>query len=318
VIAIVGTDSVASERSPIRPRIALIGDIPYSRYEEQRLLALWQQVRDEVDLVIHVGDIKSGIESCADELISRRIALLQQCPCPLILVPGDNEWTDCNRVLAGEFDPFERLDWLRRHVFLRTAALGAAWPSAWSPPQRQSDGDGLGLPENLYWEAGDVGFVTLNVPGSNHGLNASGIDDRSLQIIRQANERWMQRGFERATSSRLRTLVIALHADMGFEREHHPSMLKPGRKNARPDEEDGYARFRRQLIDLSDLWPGDVLLLNGDSHRYRLDRLTARLTRVQCFGSPFHASWVRLERRPEGREAFSIEIRPIDANLVNG
>jgi len=301
-----------------RMRVALIGDIPYSRYEEQRLLGLWQQLRGEVDLVVHLGDIKGGLESCSDELLSRRLSLLQQCPCPLILVLGDNEWTDCNRVLAGEFDPHERLTWLRRRLFSQGASLGATWPPGWSPLRAQFDDDSGGLPENLFWVSSDTGFITLNVPGSNYGLNASGLDDQSLKTLRLANERWLKLGFERASSLHLKALVVALHADLGFERERHPSLLKPGRKGTRADDEDGYADLRRLLIDLSDRWTGDVLLLNGDSHRYRLDRLTARLTRVQCFGSPFNASWIRLERRPEGREAFSIEIRQVDATNVTG
>ena len=299
-------------------RIALIGDIPYSRYEEQRLLGLWQQLRSQVDLVVHLGDIKGGLESCSDELLSRRLSLLQQCPCPLILVLGDNEWTDCNRVLAGEFDPHERLTWLRKRLFSSAASLGAPWPAGWLPLRRQFDDESIGLPENLFWVSADTGFITLNVPGSNYGLNASGLDDQSLKTLRLANERWLKLGFERASSLHLKALVVALHADLGFERERHPSLLKPGRKGTCADEEDGYADLRRLLIDLSDRWTGDVLLLNGDSHRYRLDRLTARLTRIQCFGSPFNASWIRLERRPEGREAFSIEIRQVDANVVTG
>ena len=317
---VVSTDSQA-QRADARDsqmRVALIGDIPYSRYEEQRLLGLWQQLRGEVDLVIHLGDIKGGLESCSDELLSRRLSLLQQCPCPLVLVLGDNEWTDCNRVLAGEFDPYERLTWLRRRLFSQGASLGATWPPGWSPRRAQFDDDSGGLPENLFWVSSDTGFITLNVPGSNYGLNASGLDDQSLKTLRLANKRWLKLGFERASSLRLKALVVALHADLGFERERHPSLLKPGRKGTRADDEDGYADLRRLLIDLSDRWTGDVLLLNGDSHRYRLDRLTARLTRVQCFGSPFNASWIRLERRPGGREAFSIEIRQVNATNVTG
>lgn len=301
-----------------RLRIALIGDIPYSGYEEQRLLALWQSLADDVDVVIHVGDIKSGIESCSNELLERRIALLERCPRPLILVPGDNEWTDCNRALAGEFDPMERLAWLRRRVFAQSLWLGGPWPSGWPRPQRQSDVDPKGLPENLLWITGDTGLVTLNVPGSNYGLNSSGIADEALQRLMSANERWLRLAFDRAATQPLRALLIAIHADPGFQREQHASLIKRGRQTYASDDEDGYARFRRLLLDLSERWAGDVLLANGDSHRYRNDTLTARLSRVQSFGSPFNASWIRIERTPGGRQAFAIEVRQPSTSGAGG
>ena len=31
----------------------------------------------------------------------------------VVLTPGDNEWTDCHRVAAGEYQPLERLAKLR-------------------------------------------------------------------------------------------------------------------------------------------------------------------------------------------------------------
>ena len=36
---------------------------------------------------------------------------------PLVHTPGDNEWTDCYRKKAGEFDPLERLAKVRAMFF---------------------------------------------------------------------------------------------------------------------------------------------------------------------------------------------------------
>ena len=70
-------------------------------------------------------DIKGGREPCSDALFARRRALLARSAHPLVLLPGDNEWTDCHRPSAGAFDPLERLAALRRRFFAPGRSLGA-------------------------------------------------------------------------------------------------------------------------------------------------------------------------------------------------
>jgi len=36
---------------------------------------------------------------------------------PLIYTPGDNEWTDCNKLEAGSYNPQERLETARKVFF---------------------------------------------------------------------------------------------------------------------------------------------------------------------------------------------------------
>jgi hypothetical protein len=43
---------------------------------------------------------------------------------PFIFVPGDNEWTDCERLSNGAYDPLERLGKLRRLFWEDEFSLG--------------------------------------------------------------------------------------------------------------------------------------------------------------------------------------------------
>jgi hypothetical protein len=63
---------------------------------------------------MHLGDMKSGGESCTDELLKEHKAVINQVyPGKIIYTPGDNEWTDCDRdTLTYSFDELERLDFI--------------------------------------------------------------------------------------------------------------------------------------------------------------------------------------------------------------
>lgn len=111
-------------------RFALMGDTPYSDYERQELPKLLTAVAaTRPAFLIHVGDIKSSNESCADPLLTARRDLLDAYSGALIYTPGDNEWTDCHKLTAGHFDPVERLNKLRQ-LFSPPPAPWAAspWP----------------------------------------------------------------------------------------------------------------------------------------------------------------------------------------------
>src|SRR2546421_10529288 len=54
-----------------------------------------------VDLVLHVGDIHSGKQYCTVAYDSSIFDLWTAFKSPLVYTPGDNEWTDCNKVGEG-------------------------------------------------------------------------------------------------------------------------------------------------------------------------------------------------------------------------
>ena len=260
-----------------------IGDTPYHWFDELALRRVLEAMGDEpLDFVLHAGDIKSSGEPCSDALLADRLALLDRCPHPLILTPGDNDWTDCAPALRPDADggALERLDWLRRQVYAAPLSLGVRRMAV-----EQQIG---GLPENLRWRIGSLLFCTLHVVGSNNGASRAPALRRAWSLRQQANAHWLTQTVELAQRQQARGLVLAMHANMRFER----------------DRADGWEMMRQLVIAAASAFKGPVLLLHGDTHRFRSDRLLlqshglANLHRVECFGSPFSASWVSIRWNP--------------------
>lgn len=74
-----------------------MGDVPYG---EQELALLVRQV-DELPrasaFVVHLGDIKDGKSPCDDAVFARVAGLLRRSVQPVFIIPGDNEWNDCDK-----------------------------------------------------------------------------------------------------------------------------------------------------------------------------------------------------------------------------
>lgn len=120
----------------------MLGDTPYSEAEVERLERLIDDINAQpLAFVVHVGDIGSSAQACADAWLLERKRQFARIRHRFVLVPGDNEWSDCK-------NPLERLQrW--REVFCEI-------PVEFCEHQR--------------WEAGGWVFVTLNVPGNNNNL----------------------------------------------------------------------------------------------------------------------------------------------------
>lgn len=137
---------------PIPPgamAFGVLGDVPYSAGEIERLDNVIDQMNAEkLAFVVHVGDIGSSARACSDEWLAARKQQFSRIRHPFVLIPGDNEWSDCER-------PVERLArW--RELFCTTALK----------VERQ-EGEYC---EHLRWEAGGWVFVALNVPGNNNNV----------------------------------------------------------------------------------------------------------------------------------------------------
>ncbi|MEZ5801353.1 MAG: hypothetical protein R3D29_13945 [Nitratireductor sp.] len=96
--------------------------------------------------------------------LHRRADHVQQHGKAGVLIPGDNEWTDCHRTNNGGWDNLERLDHVRKVMFLTAASLGKTTMAA----ERQGK-PGEKFVENVRASSkGGATFVGLNVPGSNN------------------------------------------------------------------------------------------------------------------------------------------------------
>lgn len=279
-------------------RFVAIGDTPYSSYERREFPRMLGQIAAESpDLIIHAGDIKYGSSRCTDALFADRRALFDASPVPFVFVPGDNEWTDCKGIKAGHYDPVERLDTLRRLFFAEPVSLGQSR----IPLERQSDG----YPEHLMFRLGPVLFVTLNVPGPD---NNYGIAEKPRAEFLRRNPAviaWLRRGFSAARADGLRGIVIVMQADIGFR------FFEAGMTH-RPFQE-LFDTLRSETLD----FPGQVLLVHGDTHYQRIDqpmrhpqtkRTVENFTRLETFGFPY-MGWVKVHIDADAPSLFRFETR---------
>lgn len=289
----------ASEDSPFA--FALIGDLPYSDLDEPRLAAMLAQIDAEpLALVLHVGDIKASREPCSNELYQRRLKLLDASAHPLVLLPGDNEWTDCHRRSAGGFDPRERLEMLRKLFWSRPEPLGRnARPAVSSMAfERQAQ-----MPENVRWKIGAVRFVAVHVVGSNNGLDEYPGSRDEFESRQKANQTWLFETLAMAEREQASALVIAAHGDPDFG-------LFP---------EKGHRLFLTWLQEIATRFRGQVLFLHGDSHRFKADqplddskgRPLANFMRVESFGYPMSSNWVWIGYDPRRAQRFTVSPREV-------
>ncbi len=120
----------------------VLGDTPYTEAEVERLDLLIDQINAQpLAFVVHLGDIGSSALACGDEWLLQRKKQFARIRHPFVLLPGDNEWSDCRR-------PLERLQrW--RELFCET-------------PRE--------FCEHRRWETAGWVFVALNVPGHDNNV----------------------------------------------------------------------------------------------------------------------------------------------------
>jgi hypothetical protein len=128
----------------------VLGDAPYSQGEIERLDGVIAEMNaDRLAFVVHVGDIGSSAQACNDAWLAQRKAQLARIRHPFLLLPGDNEWSNCR-------DPLRRLARWREHFCYGETIFNLV--------RQQSE-----YCEHVRWEAGGWVFVALNVPGhDNH------------------------------------------------------------------------------------------------------------------------------------------------------
>lgn len=242
-----------------------LGDLPYGPSDISYLP--YRSLIKQINLAgpifsIHVGDFKSGSSLCSDEEFSNQIAHFQSFQAALIYTPGDNEWTDCHRVNNGTFDPLERLDTLRKDFFGNEKTFGQNPISVASQSQRMPAFSRY--VENLRWQHQRTLFTTLHIVGSNNNFEARNPSAVSEFFHRDAaNVAWIKDTFAVASEKKIDLLVFAFQADVFEARniyEDFPS----------------WSGFRKSigetLLPLAQQWGKPVLIIHGDSHKFKLDQ----------------------------------------------
>ena len=109
-------DDAAIDATPFE--FAVIGDFPYSVADARSMPRLVAAIRDDpgVEFVVHLGDTHGRGESagCSDALFRQRLDQMLGIERPVVLTPGDNDWSDCD---GSEGSPLERLEAFRTLFF---------------------------------------------------------------------------------------------------------------------------------------------------------------------------------------------------------
>jgi len=294
---------------------AVIGDFPYGPVKRAELPRLVDQINADptIERVIHLGDIKAGTNSdCSDAYFADIRQQFDRFVDPLVYTPGDNEWTDCHVFSKnnGLYTPTERLIKLRQ-VFFPVVGQTLGINAADVISQAQVDPANSQYVENVMWTKGDVVFATLNITGSNDDVvpwglplpaNAANYPSQAQERAtrRQANRDWINRAFARATQAK--AVVVALQADMWDA----TSAL------------DAFDDLVNQIGNLAAQFGKPVLLLEGDSHVFRIDRpftpasplfglhpntpVAPNVTRLVVNGSSSSTEYVRLSINAEAKD----------------
>jgi hypothetical protein len=308
---------------------AVIGDMPYGKGKLDSMPQLTALINADpaVQFVIHVGDIKAGSSSnCNDAYFATIKGLFDTFEDPLVYTIGDNEWTDCHVFSknTGLYTPTERLQAIRTLFFpVPGQTLGLNPRAVFS---QADDPANSRYVENVWWSQSNVVFAALNITGSfndlapwssaplpwlvtpadmpaNWASYPSQADEFAARA--QANTDLIAQTFATATQRNARGVVLAFQADMWDPAEQ---VKNPATFNA------GYDGLVQQIGTLAAQFGGPVLLLEGDSHVWRVDTpftpgsplftmhantpVAPNVTRLVVDGSSSPTSYTRLTINP--------------------
>jgi hypothetical protein len=288
-----------------------LGDMPYFLPEDfPRFENVIKGInKAPIAFSVHVGDFKSSSTPCSDEAFNKILGYFETFKKPLIYTPGDNEWTDCHKKEAGAFSPEERLETLRKLYFKSPQSFGqekmALIPESYLPAFKK-------YVENTRWDYGNIAFATFHAIGSNNNFLPTNTTTFNQEFYERdaANVAWIKETFKHAKEAQLAGIVFFTQADMFGEKKD----LK---------EASGFINILKTLQEESIAFGKPVLLVNGDSHEYIVDKpiladkktknTLLNFTRLQVFGElDMHTVMVTVN--PENPNLFEINPYLIEGN----
>jgi hypothetical protein len=311
-----------------RYTIALWGDMPYNALGKAQYPALLADVNaHHVAFSVFDGDLKAGGDGmCSDEnLYTPALGYFATLERPFVWLPGDNDWTDCWGRYGpgtGGFDPLERLDHERALFASTDWSLGQE--KIRLTRQSSEGGDYAKYVENVRWRRGPVVYIGANVQGSNDNYPYAGVDGESRQqseidrmraeeIARKAAViHWLQVGFAYAKKVGAKGVMVIWQADPNFNNEQH----LPDTRSY-----DAFADYIAALRAETIAFGGQVVLVHGDSHYFKLDKplnaesggVLANFTRLETFGAR-NDHWVSATVDPSNPDLFVFQPRIVPAN----
>ena len=323
------------DQGPHGYTIGLFGDMPYNALGKSQYPALLADINaHHVEFSVFDGDLKAGGDgACTEDLYTTAIANFNKLERPLIFVPGDNDWTDCwGRYGAATmpfFDPLDRLALERALFFSTDRSLGQ---KTLKLTRESAEGGAYALySENVRWTVGPVVYLGLNVQGSNDNYPYPDTDVEggptvpvrsAAEIQRQRNEQaarkdadfhWLDEGFAYAKQIGAKGVMIVWQADPNFNNEQHQT---------NSHEWDAYPPYVDKLRSLTEAFDGQVVLVHGDSHYFKVDKpinrstgggVLTNFTRVETFGAR-NTHWVSATIEPNNPNVFVFEPRIVPGN----
>lgn len=281
---------------------AFIADTPYGPDQLVTFPALVEAINADPDVrvVVHAGDIKNGSSLCSDELFATTKALYETFEDPFVITPGDNEWTDCHRVAAGQYVPTERLDAFRALFYPEPGRTLGQRPMKVRTQGR--DDEHAAYVENVRWRDKRVVFATVHVVGSNNDLDP-----------------WAQLPAGDQPEVRLAEYQARLAAALAWidetfdeaERRNAPGVWLM--MQAEPLDSPGFAEIRAQIVERAGAYGRPVILAHGDEHVYEVEPAyagVANLTRLEAPGAVAD-QWVRVVVSPRSSEVFTWTIETV-------
>jgi hypothetical protein len=348
--------------------IGLWGDLPYSDAQAQvGVPNLIADMNDsDIEFSVHDGDLKAGSATpgsvtpttCATatppalDIYTQGLGYFNSFAKPAMFTPGDNDWTDCDRVSNGSFDATERLQHERDVLFsgpyaaksfgkkqlgqeVQTAPLCVGWDYG-----SNSEVSGVPCVENRRWLFHEVVYATVDIQGTCNDLCKSGSatdpsvgdangDPAEYQAREAADEQWLQQTFDEANATNAAAVMIIGQADPGFDKAdgtrapvRDPKTLAETDGNA-----DGYQAFLLKLRQLTIAFGKPVVYVHGDSHYFRVDKplqdangmRIENFSRVETFGdnapSTNDVQWVKALVDPESRDVFAFQPQIVPGNV---
>ena len=299
-----------------------LGDTAYNVPDDY---PAWDALIDSINessalFSVHIGDTK-GRGSCDEERQRIILSYFQKFERPLVYTPGDNEWTDC-RDSDGNENRLEVLESIRRIFFSEAESLGKS-PM---PLTRQSDISGHEtLVENSRWSAGKILFSTVHVTGGSNNRRPDDPPSMADYTSRtDAAVDWIDEAFAIATrdDEDYVGVVIALHAEI-FSLASIAGAFGGGGMGAQGgggapalSMEERMRVAYGPIIDAlrrgaEAFYPGQVLLMHGDTHELTIDRPFMLGARRVAAGAFNYENFTRLEvYGPPELRAVEVTVEP--------
>lgn len=256
-----------------------LGCMPYGEATFPAFERLIEEInRQRPAFTVHCGDTKLGSEAPTEASLMRVKAWFNRIEGAVMYTPGDNEWTDVHRTGA---DPLVWLDKVRALYFGEERSLGRAPVPLVTQRRDQAHAKFV---ENALWVHGGVVFATVHVVGSNNNLQPA--VPGALEEYRErdaANAAWVKTAFAAARA------IAAPGLALFFQAEPINALATA----VRAGRESGFEHFLATIEKEARAYPGQVLLVHADEHRYRLETRVSfargagpleNVTRLETFG----------------------------------